>query len=117
MKVCPSCGQNKSKDLFSSNGYCKECISEIGKQRRVRAKAYIAEYKSTRKCIVCGETTPELLEFHHRDPETKRNSVSDMIRNRNSLDTIQVEIDKCVLLCKYCHYDVHNGNIKLDDYL
>lgn len=124
-KKCANCGKilpqsNFSKNGSSSDGYsywCKECTAAHNKERRERAKRYIREYKKQHPCIVCGESLPGNLDFHHLDPSNKRYCVSDMIKMRSGVNVIQTEIDKCVVLCKNCHAMVHDGYINLDDYL
>ena len=51
--------------------------------------------------------------FHHLDPELKDFGISG---NANrSWDKIQVELDKCVLLCANCHSEVHAGIVSSDE--
>lgn len=56
-----------------------------------------------RPCQSCGNTYhPVAMHFHHRDPSTKIDNVSNMLRGY-SMDVILREIDKCDLLCAICH--------------
>jgi len=43
------------------------------------------------------------LDFDHINPWDKKGNVSDLIRSDYAWDTIQVEIDKCRVICKICH--------------
>lgn len=48
------------------------------------------------------------MDFHHLDPSKKEfgiGSDKDLI----SKEQAKVELDKCVLLCKTCHAEVHVG--------
>ena len=45
----------------------------------------------------CGESDPIVLEFHHR--QGKGRAISEMIIGGYPNSTIQVEIDKCDVLC------------------
>ena len=58
-------------------------------------------------CCHCGEVVSVgnefLFDWDHLDPETKMESISDMVKNCKSLDTIDNEIQKCQLLCCVCH--------------
>lgn len=87
----------------------------LSKERRYAAREYIYKYKNKSKCAICGSKKD--LEFHHINPETKKYCVSDMIRNRNGLEAIKTEIDKCVILCRDCHMKVHNENLDLSKYI
>ncbi len=75
------------------------------KAYRIRNYKYIWAYKSTHSCIDCGESDPVVLDFHHRDPNTKKRSLAGM-RSR-SIEMIQKEIDKCDILCANCHRRRH----------
>lgn len=68
-----------------------------------RAQAYVYKYLSTRKCEDCGETDIAVLTFHHTDPDTKRYNVSDMISHGYASETIQRELERCIVLCWNCH--------------
>lgn len=58
------------------------------------------------KCEICGyDKCLVALEAHHVDPSTKDFSISDVA----SLDRIERELEKCVLLCANCHREVHDG--------
>ena len=59
------------------------------------------KYLSTHPCVNCGEDDPVVPEFHRlRD---KVMDVAAMGGAGYSLETIQAEIDKCVVLCANCH--------------
>jgi hypothetical protein len=72
------------------------------RRARERAAQYVLDYLSTHRCVECGESDPVVLEFDHvRGKKTL--TISQMIRDRYSLDNIQKEIDKCDVLCANCH--------------
>ena len=61
-------------------------------------------------CEYCGHVGhPDEFDYHHKDPTTKISSVSDMV-GRGSGQAIIDEENKCVLICKPCHADVHYPN-------
>ena len=78
--------------------------------RRDNLKQWLKEYKRTLCCERCGyNKNPNALQFHHRDPGTKRfgiSSLDTMVRNGVSLETLQAEIAKCDILCANCHAEV-----------
>ena len=51
------------------------------------------------KCSICG-TCEGILDFHHRDPTTKKFNVGDLNR---IIEKILAEIDKCDVVCRSCH--------------
>ena len=55
------------------------------------------------KCAKCGFSDIRALDWHHLNPDEKVNSISEMIRDRVCMDKLQVELDKCELICANCH--------------
>jgi hypothetical protein len=43
------------------------------------------------------------MDFHHRDPNTKKLSLAELFRNTTAWTTVLDEIKKCDLLCACCH--------------
>lgn len=66
------------------------------------------EFMRGRVCQDCGESNPKVLEWHHRDPTTKRFSVSNKNR-RVPFSELLEEIAKCDLVCRACHVRRHYG--------
>ena len=64
-------------------------------------------------CKWNGEFQPHQLDFHHLDPSTKLKEVAKM--ESFSFDKIIEEINKCVVVCKNCHADVHHGDARVDE--
>ena len=79
------------------------------------------------KCKRCGETNLDYLTWHHRDKRTKRakpqkltSKVDPVGKWVGKYDRVQWlrakrEIDKCDLLCIWCHRRVHNMHLKKKD--
>lgn len=61
-------------------------------------------------CLDCGLISDDnrIFDFHHRDKSTKIHDICTLINNRSSWDEIKEELDKCDLLCCYCHRARHN---------
>mgnify|MGYP001598284346 CR=1 len=53
-------------------------------------------------CEDCGGIHDYRLIWHHVDPESKRQEIGRGIRTW-SVDTLMVELDKCILICDSCH--------------
>ena len=81
-------------------------------KRRRKLKSLLVEYKGG-QCIVCNyKKTPWALDFHHVDGLKKSFSMSVRGLTR-SLERLQEEADKCVLLCANCHREIHAGVTQL----
>lgn len=140
-KICTKCNRElplncfnfKYKNLNKRHTICKEC------QRRYKKESYYRHYDENKEkfkerrnsrfleqkdflykikksgCIVCGETEPCCLDFHHLDPSTKDFTIGASLGA--SYEKIQREIDKCVIVCANCHRKIHNGILNIKDYI
>ena len=78
-----------------------------------RNREYILEHKKTRSCSHCGyNTVPEILHFHHTDPGNKKFALSRY--KHRALNTLKMEIAKCILLCPNCHAIEHINTNRWD---
>jgi len=130
MKVCSRCKQEKSLSEFNKNKskndgyqyYCKVCQAistkkhyednkekyvESSRRSQKKLSLWFADYKKTLKCSNCGEDRYYCLDFHHLDPTKKVKGVSKMVADGMNKEKIIIEIDKCVVLCKNCHSEIH----------
>jgi Mor family transcriptional regulator len=76
--------------------------------RVLRNKLFARQCKLNRKeCNMCKDAVDphnlKFYEFDHIDPDTKINNVSNLVRTGRSIKSLREEIEKCVLLCRYCH--------------
>ena len=93
----------KSKNRYQA--MCKVCHNKYTADRWKNNKQKAVEYKGG-KCQKCGyDKCISALEFHHLDPTQKDNNFGNM--KLRKWETIQEELDKCVLLCANCHREVH----------
>ena len=60
------------------------------------------EYLSSHPCVDCGETDPLLLDFDHRQGESKVDDVARLIWDRK-WEIVVNEIAKCDIRCVRCH--------------
>jgi len=81
--------------------------SEKVRDWRRRTKIRLIEYKGG-ECELCGfnEKIPGAYDFHHKDPEKKDFSIASN-GNCHNLEILKAEVDKCLLLCKICHAQIH----------
>lgn len=85
-----------------NNSYKKQ--QERGKKR----KQYFID-KSGGKCTVCGyNKNNAALSFHHIDPKTKSFGMDYRTLSNNSLEVLEAEYKKCILLCLNCHSELHH---------
>lgn len=67
------------------------------------------------RCVICGYARNlAALEFHHREPGLKTFQMdSRTLANRTWRD-IEMEANKCLLLCSNCHAEHHNPGAFMD---
>ena len=126
-KICSRCKRELSLTQFYSRGNgklrseCKECHKEYVKSKYQERKGAIGEVKASIGCARCGDTRSYVLDFHHKDPSIKDANIARMTSNKNRLEDIQKEIDKCVVLCSNCHREFHHleftQGLTIDEYL
>ena len=126
-KICTKCKKELPLTSFYSRGNgkyrseCKECHRGYVKAQYRKRKDEINNLKKQCVCQKCGEKRFYLLDFHHVNPEIKDDTIAKMASNRNKMEDIQKEIDKCVVLCSNCHREFHylerEKGITLKDYI
>lgn len=111
---------SRNKDGHTSR--CRDCVNAENKRRyterseqaRARLRFFnkklrddkaekVFDYLREHPCVDCGESDPVVLEFDHRNAETKRFAVAQMIERRYSWHAILGEIAKCDVRCANCH--------------
>ena len=111
-KICPCCKEKKEliTNFYIRNdewthSWCKSCSNKNTVEWQRHRKVEAINYKGG-KCVKCGYNKyPGALDFHHLDPSKKDFSIS---RKKNcSFDIIKPELDKCVLVCRNCHAELH----------
>lgn len=110
IRVCKICNQEKNlKEYYIVNGktmyWCKDCQKQKEQEKYKEKTNQIIEYKKTLHCKKCGENRYYLLDFHHRNPNEKKYTISN--NTRANFETIKKEIEKCDVLCSNCHREWH----------
>ena len=97
----------KRKKIFEAYSWLTSKISELSD------KGLLKNYKETLACSVCGYSKKthsnfcsRALEFHH-NKKNKSFSVSNGVNRGRSKETVQKEIDKCIVVCSRCHAEIH----------
>lgn len=88
---------------------CRNCHRDKHYKGNTSGKKarYIREVKHKNTCSECGEKRDGALIFHHKNPDTKIDSVSKMATNRYSMKQVKEEIEKCEIVCSNCHAEKH----------
>ncbi len=91
---------------------CRRCrIDAVTRWRRRAKEILVAEAGG--RCQLCGyDRCIAALQFHHRDPATKRFGLGSRGLAR-SIESLREEAAKCVLLCSNCHVEVERGVAEL----
>ena len=93
----------------------KEYRQHHAAKHRAKKYAVINAYKA-QGCAKCGTMHPAVLQLHHRDPDTKRESmkkrtVNGKFNNQGfaalSWAALDAELAKCDVLCANCHFILH----------
>jgi len=121
-RFCPRCKIEKLKDEFYNrrNGkgnsvYCKSCTHNQSLERQRDFKQKCIDYKGG-ECVSCGyNKVNNALEFHHLDPSQKDFCISS-VRFTKFDDRVIKELNKCALVCRNCHAEIHAGFLALLDY-
>lgn len=117
-KYCPRCESDLPLDAFyerrNRSGlhtcYCRACLKAQYSERHFAFKQKCVDYKGG-KCQVCGyNRCLGAMDFHHLDPSQKDFALASR-KNRGDWDTVQKELDKCILVCCRCHREIHEGVI------
>lgn len=126
-KICTQCKRELPLTQYYSRGNgklrseCKECHSKYVKRKYQERKGAIGDVKGSIGCAKCGDVRSYVLDFHHKDPSIKDANIARMTSNKNRLEDIQKEIDKCVVLCSNCHREFHHleftQGLTIDEYL
>lgn len=91
-------------------GNNRETDRATDRERALFKRSYIRLYKESHCCEVCGEARTVCLDFHHRDPDSKKFSLSDA--ETYSIARIDKEIKKCILVCANCHRVIHADDVR-----
>lgn len=106
-----ACKKCMNKAYTHSRNKKQQHYQEVSKTRIAQLVVKIADFKASKGCVNCGENNSCCIDFHHLNPNEKEFAISNM--RGWSWDSVLLEIDKCVTLCRNCHAKVHAGVIVL----
>ena len=110
MPICKDCQHKRKNELYQTRykERYKDRLKENKKNHRQLIRSMIIDLKSC-GCIICGEKDPCCLDFHHlRDKEFEIGQTMDV-----TVEKLNNEANKCVVLCANCHRKLHAGKIRL----
>ena len=89
--------------------YAKNAKRKYGwqKRRRRELRKWWDEIKATKQCERCGESDPDCIQFHHRDPNEKDVTLSNAVGQGWPKERLLAELAKCDPLCANCHLKHH----------
>lgn len=115
MKICNQCKQELPLSKFYKKGgtknqysfLCRKCWNKYQFEKQKAVKVKCAEYLGG-QCKTCNyDKYIGALDFHHLDPKEKEFAMS--IGRNYSFERCKPELDKCILVCKNCHAEIHHG--------
>lgn len=99
---------------WKGNTICDSCWSEYKNERDLLWEK-ICETK-IEQCNICSKTKMKEGERYHYDHINmfdKANSICSMVNEGNTIDEINIELDKCQILCLSCHHMISDIERKL----
>lgn len=81
----------------------RDALYRAQKRHRIKVRAILLEFLSSKACIECGENDPRTLDFDHKNRDNKFKSISQMLSGHYSWESVKKEIDKCEIRCANCH--------------
>lgn len=116
---CSKCGGPREKHKHT---WCTKCLrKDMSRRRKKNPKHYTELARKHRNksyaqkrllidsikanpCMDCKKRFPApVMQFDHRDGNTKIKAISTLMRNTVKWETIEKEIAKCDLVCANCH--------------
>jgi len=106
--ICKECKKNYDKYWYGKNINRRNKLKHNAKERLIRNKNFIRNYKISIGCQICGyNKSYNALEFHHKNDDDKKYNIS--LMKTLSIKTIENEIKKCMIVCANCHREIHEN--------
>ena len=80
---------------------------KYNRKEHEKVKERCLKYLGGKKCKRCGTDYlhSRCYDFHHIG--TKKENISKMIARNAAWKDLKEELDKCIILCKNCHTEIH----------
>jgi len=107
-RYCKVCGTEIKMDFTAFCSYkCKEIQIKINRKKyNDMVFPSFEKFKVGIGCAICGYSKcGGCLDFHHVNPEDKKRRITAKMWYSGS-NIIIDEMQKCILLCKNCHYEI-----------
>jgi superfamily II DNA helicase RecQ len=100
--MCTECKREYDREYYELNkAKNNKNKNELARINRNTKRTYIIDVLKKSSCCDCGNNDWRVLEFDHRDRDLKEFSIADS--TGLSIKKIQLEIDKCDIVCANCH--------------
>ncbi len=103
----PEKKRKAERDYRRRNGDARRAYE---KRARQEMKDFKQNLLSVFPCIACGESDPDIIDWHHVDPSQKKHTISVWALSHNAWWN---EVLKCVPLCCNCHRKIHKDKLCL----
>jgi hypothetical protein len=121
-RCCIICGESlRGKQRFFCSRHCKNRCTNYHHQsyskqlERGRIRKLELVLKLGGRCMVCGYARNlAALEFHHREPSSKIFQLDTRTLANRHWREVEIEAEKCILLCSNCHAEYHNPGAFID---
>ena len=68
-------------------------------------REWLCSLKEGKSCLMCSESHPATLDFHHRNPKEKDFGLGEAMNMSKA--KVLAEMAKCDVLCANCHRKLH----------
>ena len=100
---CRECTRKRTKKHYNEN---QSYYYEKARLRKMEIRKYIRKVKANAKCERCPENDYICLDFHHID-RNKDIEIAHISERGWSIERIDEELKKCIVLCANCHRKFH----------
>ena len=102
--TCNECKKPYRKKYYKQNRQqAIQTSVETTRNARKRNRQFVWDALKKHSCTDCTENNPIVLDFDHKDGETKFKEVSILVSQGYSIEAIENEIKKCEVRCANCH--------------
>ncbi len=116
--TCVKCNKPlKGKQTMYCSSACKnnQLQSYHAQQARGLKRKLILVQKFGGECAICGyKKNSAALTFHHVNPKDKSFALDLRSLSNRKQKMIDDEVNKCIILCCNCHFELHNPQHNLE---